>query len=1111
MTDNKVLEAFNRFAEEVKQKLSSPVYGEPEDQLRGPFEQLVKAMAAMGGHQATVTGEVSLGAGLGRPDYGISINGVLTGYAELKAPGKGADGRFFKGHDKAQFEKFKAIPNLLYTDGNHWVLYRDGEQCDHARFSYSLEKKGLFAVDEGDISALNRVFQQFLFWEPRLPAGFKELAAALAPLCRYLRDDVLEAVKNPGSNLIRLAADWRNLLFPESSDERFADAYAQTVTFALLLAKLDGADVMDLDRAVNTLKTHHSVLSRALQILTDNEAIREIEPAVRLLQRTISAVREQTSTGHEDPWLYFYEDFLAAYDEKLRKDYGVYYTPVEVVRCQVRLIDELLRTRLKKPLGFASEGVITLDPAVGTGTYLLGVIEHALKQVEAKQGKGAVPAQASSLARNLYAFEFMVGPFAVAELRLSRALADRNASLPDKGLSVYLTDTLESPNAQVVDLSLYLRAISDQHKRALEVKKNIPVLVCLGNPPYDRHSAAKPGERGASGNWVRHGDTFALNKVDKGKGGGKKDYDITEAEAAGGADAILKAFIEPAQKAGLGVHVKNLYNLYVYFWRWALWKVFERNGESGAGVVSFITASSYLSGPGFAGMREHLRRVCDEIWILDLGGEGRGADMDDNVFNIQTPVAIGIAFRRGAPKMSTAAVVQYARISGKREIKLKALNDIHSLKDLTWETCPDGWLDKFTPIATGDYASWPLITDIFPWQHTGAEIKRLWPIAPDEHTLRKRWAGLLCAHDRATAFVETRDRTIQGSYPQVLGREKQPRIADATAKSPVPVMSKYSYRSLDRQVLLSDGRICDYLRPPLWETLHQRQVFFTSLLTSPIGNGPALMAAGYVPDRHHFSSRGGKDVIPLYRDAEADAANVTPEQVHLLSDAFGKKIVPEDLFAYCYGVLAHPAFSVQFAGDQKRDGVRVPITRDYALFKKAAEIGRRLIWLHTYGERFVPMGKTPGDLPAGAAKCVEPVPDAPEKYPNEFNYDPYLRVLHVGGGQFAPVAPAVWEFEVSGLRVVRSWLGYRMRERKGKKSSPLDDIYPERWTSEFTTELLNLLWILEATLKQYPEQEALFAQIIEGPLFTADDLPKPPDWMRKPPNTKAGQAEFEME
>ena len=146
-----------------------------------------------------------------------------------------------------------------------------------------------------------------------------------------------------------------------------------------------------------------------------------------LLLRVVSVVPSVLLTGPRDPWLYFYEDFLAAYDPKLRKDAGAYYTPVEVVRAQVRLVDDVLVHRLQRPLGFAGPGVVTLDPAAGTGTYLLGVIEHALGRVEAEQGAGAVAGQAAALAENLYGFELMVGPYAVSELRVSRALRDRGA------------------------------------------------------------------------------------------------------------------------------------------------------------------------------------------------------------------------------------------------------------------------------------------------------------------------------------------------------------------------------------------------------------------------------------------------------------------------------------------------------------------------------------------------------------------------------------------------------------------------------------------------------------------------------------------------------------
>ena len=237
-----------------------------------------------------------------------------------------------------------------------------------------------------------------------------------------------------------------------------------------------------------------------------------------MLLRVIDVVPPTTLTGPEDPWLYFYEDFLAVYDPGLRKNAGAYYTPVEVVRAQVRLIDDLLVRRLGKPLGFADPGVVTLDPAVGTGTYLLGVIEHALGRVRAEQGPGAVAGQATALAQKLYGFELLVGPYAVSELRVSRALRDNGAILPADGTHIYLTDTLESPHAEPPRMPFILRPIAEQHARALKVKSAVPVIVCLGNPPYDRHDAVDTeNEANLSqyGGWVRFGDPLTVNTVEE--------------------------------------------------------------------------------------------------------------------------------------------------------------------------------------------------------------------------------------------------------------------------------------------------------------------------------------------------------------------------------------------------------------------------------------------------------------------------------------------------------------------------------------------------------------------------------------------------------------------
>jgi hypothetical protein len=1089
-------EALQIFAATVTAKMTQLTAGEPEDQVRAPFENFMAGVAAAFGSNVVCTGQTHLPDRLGRPDYAVHANKLLAGYVELKAPGVGATASRFKGHNREQFKRFSAVPNILYTDGSEWALYRSGELVDRVvRISGNIAADGKKAVDIQDARSVERLLRDFLSWQPIIPTDrkgkidLKRFAELVAPLCRMLRDDVVETLKDKKSPLVQLAKDWRQLLFPDAPDEQFADAYAQTVTFALLLGRSEGANPLTLASAEATLSAQHSLLSRALQVLTDPGARSEMAASLDLLLRIVAVVPPATLAGPKDPWLYFYEDFLAAYDPALRKDAGAYYTPVEVVRCQVRLIDDLLVHRLGKPLGFGDRGVVTLDPAVGTGTYLLGVIDHTLKRIEAEQGAGAIGGQATALIRNLYGFEIMVGPYAVAELRVSRTLRDWGGQLPKDGTHVYLTDTLESPHAKPPQLPLFLRPIADQHAKALKVKSDVPVIVCLGNPPYDRHEAASDDNKARTGNWVRWGD----------KGKGK--------------NAIFGDFLDPAMKAGHGVHVKNLYNLYVYFWRWALWKVFEHKTSGGAGVVSFISASSYLDGDAFCGMREHMRRLCDEIWILDLGGEGRGPRRSENVFAIQTPVAIGVAVRAGKPRPDKPARVHYARIEGSRDEKLAQLDAIDGLAKVRWQDCPDGWQAPFRPAGKGKYFTWPLLTDLMPWQHSGAQFKRTWPICPDADTLKKRWSSLLASPNRAAAFKETRDRKIGSGYSALFEPDKvETPISNLPRSAPVPRIERYGYRSFDRQWILADSRLGDFLRPDLWRAHGSRQLYLTTLLNHPLGQGPAVTACALMPDLHHFrGSFGAKEAVPLYRTAESAEANITPGLLEIIGKTFKRRSPPpEDFLAYVYGVLAQPEFSSQFAKELETREIRVPVTKDTKLFDKVRDAGARLLWLHTYGERLVPKGKQRGHLPPGKAKCTKAVPGDSQGYPETFKYDAATRTLRVGEGKFAPVAQQVYEFEVSGLKVVQSWLKYRMKHGAGKKSSPLDDILPEHWTSQFTTELLELLWVLEATVEGYPEQARLLESVLKGDCFTTDELPAVPDGMRKPPVARGDQIDFEF-
>lgn len=1083
--------ALQGFADAVTAKTTQLTSGAPEDQLRAPFEAFMAAAGQALGWNVVCTGETPLPDRLGRPDYAVHLNNLLAGYVELKAPGGGAAASRFRGHNRQQFKRFSAIPNLLYSDGNEWALYRGGQLVGRVvRLSGDVTTDGGRAAAPRDAQAVEDLLRDFLLWQPLIPTDrrgridLQGFAAMLAPLCRMLRDDVIDALKRPASPLVQLARDWRQLLFPDASDAQFADAYAQTVTFALLLGRSEGTSgAFTLESAEAALAAQHSLLARALQVLTDPSARADIDASLDLLLRIIAVVPPTVLTAPGDPWLYFYEDFLAAYDPKLRKDAGVYYTPVEVVRAQVRLIDDLLVHRLGKPLGFADSGVVTLDPAVGTGTYLLGVIEHALGRIAAEQGAGAVAGQATALAGNLYGFELMVGPYSVADLRVSRALRDRGAHLPPDGTHVYLTDTLESPHVEAPQLPLFLRPIAEQHARALQVKSAVPVIVCLGNPPYDRHEAATGDNKARTGGWVRWGDDD-------------------------GEPPILDDFLAPVVAAGRGGQLKNLYNLYVYFWRWALWKVFEHETAHGPGVISFISASSYLDGDAFGGMREHLRRQCDDIWILDLGGEGRGARRSDNVFAIQTPVAIAVAVRAKAAKPDTPAAVHYARIDGTRDEKLAELDAITGFSAVAWQDCPADWQAPFRPVGQGIYFGWPLLTDLMPWQQSGVKAGRTWVISPEQETLRECWRVMLQAHrdECGRLFKDSpTGRKVTDSATQLPPSDaKLPPIVDLAQGTPAPDVTRFAFRSFDRQYVFNDARLIDRPGPPLWQAHGERQVYVTSLLTtSPFGSGPALTACAAIPDLHHFSGRGAKDAIPLYRTADASRANILPGLLEILGGAYQCSVSPVDFLAYVYGALAQPCFTARFAEELDTKELRVPITRDAALFERVRAIGARLLWLHTYGERFVPEGEQFGRVPPGAARCTQAVPGDADGYPDSFTYDDATRTLHVGSGEFAPVAPDVFGFEVSGLKVVQSWLNYRMKSGAGRKSSPLDDIRPARWTSAFTTELLELLWVLEATVATYPEQEALLKAVVEGACFQADDLPPAPDDVRRPPRVRA--------
>ncbi len=651
-----------------------------------------------------------------------------------------------------------------------------------------------------------------------------------------------------------------------------------------------------------------------------------------------------------------------------------------------------------------------------------------------------------------------------------------------------MADTLESPNsAPPGGLDLTHRALTQEHEAARKVKNGGEILVCLGNPPYDRQTIEE-GDTTTQrkGGWVRFGDQL--------KGGAKQEGQ--------GVRAIFKDFTDPVTKAGAGVHIKNLYNDYIYFWRWALWRLFEQ--QKCGGIVTFITASSYLAGPGFVGVREFMRRTFDDLWIIDLGGDNLGTRKTPNVFNIQTPVAIAIGARAPKPSPDTPAKVRYAKIEGAtREDKLAQLEAVAAFGGIAWCDCPSDWHKPFLPAGQGDFAEWPSIETLFPLSLNGAQFKRHWPIGETVELLKTRWGQFVNSKqaDRKKLFRETGGWKITKVVADELPGKGQPSIYSANKTTEMPAAVPFSYRSFDRHFALYDFRLGDRLRPPLWRLHGAKQTYLTSLLSNSLGFGQGLVACCAIPDLHHFrGSFGGKDVIPLYRDAAGTEPNVTGGLLDALGKEYHSSPSAEDLAAYVYAVLGGQSYTRRFWNELETPEPHVPLTKDSKTFDEAAKLGRKLIWLHTYAERFRGEGRGE-EVPQGKATTIKGVSSDPAHYPAEYSYDAPKREIAVGDGCFGPVAPEIWEFEVSGLKVVHSWLGYRMKKRAGKKSSPLDDIRPERWTARMSDEFLELLWVLESTLAMEPELEKALDRVVAGPCFTAAELPTPKPEERKAPGS----------
>lgn len=958
--------------------------------------------------------------GVGFPDFIVKSDGKIVGHIETK----NIDVNIHKlpKKDAEQIDKYKkGLENVILTNYRNFILYQNGENISDV----PLVKDDL-KPDNSQFKDFEYLVERFTTFSMPEITSPEALAIYLAKKARLMKDIVLDYYEDD-EYLIGLFETLKNHLMSSLTVNEFADTYAQTIAYGLFMAKLNIRGELTRGEVIlRGIPNSLEVVQKTFSYIAGTDLPKYLEwivdDAIKVLNNVNVDDIFRDGNG-EDPFIYFYEEFLAKYDERLRRSKGVYYTPLQVVNFIVNSVNLILRNKFNKR--FFDENLRILDPAVGTGTFIAQIVNTVRNETRLNSGNQTnllfETYLHDRLIKNLYGFEILIAPYLVSHIKLSTILRQMNVALDeDERFQFFLTNTLDLMRKKEESRLPIEIVLDKESEEADKIKKESDIFVVLGNPPYESK-----------------GDETYIQEL-------LKDY----LQGLGVENEVKKGVIQDE---------------YVKFIRFAQNKI----EQSGRGIVAFITNYSYLDGIVHRRMRQCLMETFDEIYILNLHGSTRRNEPDENVFDIQQGVCIGIFVKlnnNGRHKAEECNVYHYSTLKDskilEREHKYNFLNN-NTVENIEWTKLhPEESNYFFTPRELRlkeEYESYPKLDEIFDVFTSGVEThkdKVALAFTPerieeriqnflelDENTLRKKY-DLRDSSEWPLSKVMKDLKEDFGTLNEDFEKIKENRIKPIYYK-PFDIRWTYFYNKSKSFIARPRYDIMKHMI--LGENIAlctSRQVFneFDTAFVTPIPICARFFAAQRTNKTYMF---------PLYTYTEDRdtggfivSPNIKKEFLDFIEEEYNA--TPEEFMYYIYAILHDSRYRETYTDFLKDDYPRIPLFFK-KVFEEFKEIGRELVELHLMRKRF---GATPKIV--GSSRKIKKV-----------NYDGENERIHINETSYLDSIPKnVWEFIIGGCQVLDTYLKYR----KGRELSisELEHIYEVVEIIKETIRLQNKLKEIEA-------------------------------------------------